>query len=211
MHGLIGPELELDQTASVEQREAPRVALMLRNAKLSIDGVEILCIVRDVSATGIRIRAFHRIPEGKACSIELWEGQRFPIEEAWNTGDEAGYAFCEAKDLDALVYEHGPFPKRPMRINLTMPAAIISGETGTQVTIRNISQQGACVESDGVWAPQLLVRLQGQCLPDPLHAKVLWQRDNLHGLVFERTFALADFARLAARLQKLPANIAPGN
>ncbi|WBY17131.1 PilZ domain-containing protein [Erythrobacteraceae bacterium WH01K] len=204
MHALTGQETGPGPVSIVEQREAPRVALMLRNAKLSIDGKELLCIVRDVSATGVSIRAFHAIPRGKACSIELWEGQRFPIEEAWHTGREAGYSFSEAKDLDALVHEHGPFPRRPIRIALEMPGVVLCGDSGTQVTIRNISQQGACVESDALWSCSQLVRLQGKGLPDPLHSKIRWQSERLHGLVFERTFALADFARLAARLQRMP-------
>ncbi len=195
-------EPEFGDCASVEQRDSPRVALMLRNAKLSIDGRELLCIVRDVSSTGIRIRGFHQIPPGKACSIELWEGQRFAVEEAWNTGDEAGYSFSEAKDLDALVHEHGPFPKRPIRINVDLPGAILTGEQGTQVAIRNLSQQGACIESDGHWSPSQLVKLKADGLPDPLHAKIRWNRGLLHGVVFERTFALADFAKLAYRLQR---------
>ena len=202
MHTNVDIDCGPQPAASVEQRDAPRVALMMRNAKLAIDGREILCIVRDVSATGLRIRGFHQIPSGKACSIELFEGQRLPIEEAWNTGTEAGYRFSEAKDIDALVHEYGPFPRRPIRINLAMPGVVIAGDVGTQVIIRNLSQQGACIESDSRWAPSRLVRLTGRCLPDPLHAKMRWRDGQLHGLVFERTFTLADFARLADRLQQ---------
>lgn len=204
MHGTIEPRLEAEHTVTLDGRSAPRITLMLRNAKLCIDGKEVLCIVRDVSVTGVRIRAFHSIPAGRACSIELWEGQRFPIEQAWNNGQEAGYAFSEAMDLEALIYENGPFPKRPLRVNLTLPATILHGDIGTQVTICNLSQQGVCVESDRRWPQRQRVRISGEGLPDPLDAIVLWNRGNQHGLVFEQTFALADFALLVAKLQFVP-------
>ncbi len=204
MHGTIGSQSGMEQTVNLEGRGAPRIALMLRNAKLCIDGKEVLCIVRDVSVTGVRIRAFHPIPAGRACSIELWEGQRFPIEQAWNNGQEAGYAFSEAMDLEALIYENGTFPKRPVRVNLALPATILHGDIGTQVTICNLSQQGVCIESDRRWPQRQMVRISGEGLPDPLDAIVLWNRGNQHGLVFEQTFALADFALLVAELQSVP-------
>ena len=204
MQSLTGPSPDAPSLATVEQREAPRVALMLRNAKLLIDGKEMLCIVRDVSATGARIRGFHPIPPGKACAIELWEGQAFPIEQAWNDGVEAGYRFSEAKDLDALVHEHGPFPRRPLRINLELDAVVTSAGKTTQVCIRNLSQQGANVETGAEWARFQPLQLEAEGLPVPLPAKVRWQRDGVCGMVFERTFALSDFARLVARLQGLP-------
>ena len=204
IHPSPSPEEE-GRCASVEQREAPRVALMLRNAKLLIDGRELLCIVRDVSATGIRIRAFHPIPRGRACGIELWEGHPFPVEQAWNDGIEAGYAFSEAKDLDALVGEHGPFPKRPLRVNLELAAVVRSGGNETSVTLRNLSQQGASIETGARWAKSQPLELKAAGLPEPLPAKVRWYRDGMCGMVFERTFALSDFARLVARLQGIRA------
>lgn len=59
-----------------ELRAAPRFTLLIRAAKLIVDGSEFLCILRDASATGVKIRLFTPIPEHKSLAIELGTGER---------------------------------------------------------------------------------------------------------------------------------------
>ena len=54
-----------------EFRTEPRISLMLRAAKLAGSKGEFLCILRDVSATGLKARLFHPLPSDSPFTIEL--------------------------------------------------------------------------------------------------------------------------------------------
>jgi hypothetical protein len=70
--------------------------------------------------------------------------------------------------------------------------------------VENLSQQGARLECGSLLAIDQNIRIEA---PDPagvmraVRAKVRWRRERLYGVVFDDTFGLGDFARLAARLQ----------
>src|SRR5690606_20786923 len=55
----------------MDMREAPRFALLIRSAKLICDSGEYLCIIRDVSETGVRLRLFHPLPPDQLLTLEL--------------------------------------------------------------------------------------------------------------------------------------------
>ena len=44
----------------------------MRTAKLVVDGREYLCVLRDASATGVKLRLFHPMPAGDAIALELF-------------------------------------------------------------------------------------------------------------------------------------------
>ena len=48
-----------------EQRTAPRFTLLIRTAKLLSSSGEYLCVIRDVSSEGIKVRTFHQLPDGE--------------------------------------------------------------------------------------------------------------------------------------------------
>ena len=104
--------------------------------------------------------------------------------------------------LDQLLEDDARFPRRQMRVDIDLPVTVSAeGRHGTGHFI-NLSQQGARFEAESVWARDQLLRLQAEGMP-PLYAKVRWRRDFTHGLVFEETFSLRDFAYLLARLHKI--------
>ena len=49
-------------------------------AELICDDSEYLCIIRDVSATGVRLRIFHALPPSRTFQLELATGERFEID-----------------------------------------------------------------------------------------------------------------------------------
>lgn len=182
-----------------ELRSAPRYTLLMRTAKLIGSAGEYLCVVRDVSATGISVRTFHPLPAG-ALTLELPSGDRYPIETVWEKDGSAGFRFPAEVDVARLVEGKGRFPKRGVRLHLEL-AATLSSLGGTfNATIRNISQQGALVECNHRFALQQKVRLDSKGLPT-IRAVIRWRRDNEYGLTFDDTFQFAELARIAAQLQ----------
>lgn len=196
----VGPGAGLD--AGAELRAAPRVGLLIRPAKLIAPSGEYLCVLRDASATGIKVRCFHPLP-AQAMVLELGNGDRYEVERVWEQGDHAGLRFRQPIPVEYLIKETGPYPKRPVRLRLTLTALLVSGRDVLRVVIHDLSQQGARIECAEALALDRRFRLEIPGLA-PIVAKVRWRRRPAAGLVFDETFRLEDFARLAFKLQPLP-------
>lgn len=191
-----------DRASSVDPRTAPRYTLILRQAKLRARAGEFLCVIRDVSETGISIRTFHPLPPGDRFAIELREGCPYLIEKVWEKEGEAGFRFRDRVALDQLLEDDARFPRRQMRVEVDLPVDVTAEGRLASGRIVNLSQQGARLEADRSWAREQLLHLHIGGLP-PLYAKVRWRRDFTHGLVFEETFSLRDFAYMLARLREI--------
>jgi hypothetical protein len=73
-----------------------------------------------------------------------------------------------------------------------------------EAEIENLSQQGARLTCDTLLAIDQTVRLTAPGFATEaraVRAKERWRRDRHYGVVFDDTFTLGEFARLAARLQ----------
>jgi hypothetical protein len=183
-----------------EQRAASRYTPLIRTAKIRCATGEFLCVVSDVSNTGVSLRLFHPLPADTALELEMPNGESLPIEPVWETEGRGGFRFAEDVDLHRLLQGHGKWPKRPIRLNLEMPATL-AGLTGRyEATIRNISLQGAQIECDARLAIDQRLRLSNHCLPE-IVTKVRWRDGKLYGLIFDNTFQFADLARIAAAVQ----------
>lgn len=186
----------------VERRASPRVTVMIRPGKLIADGREFLCVVRDVSEAGLKVRLFHELPEHRRLEIEFDSGERHRIHLVWQTGELAGCFFVEQVDVLRLIAAHeAPYPRRQPRLNVELPATLCAGGLRTPVTIRDISQRGASLECSGWLMIDELIRLECHALPT-LHAKVRWRRPPRYGVVFEQTFRLEELARACVDLPR---------
>lgn len=184
-----------------ERRQAPRVTVMIRPGKLIADGREFLCVVRDVSETGLKVRLFHPLPEHRSLEIEFDNGERHALQLVWQAGDLAGCFFIDSVDCARLlVGQNDDFPRRQPRLNVTLPAVLFAGGLRTDVQICDISQRGASIETPGWLMIDELVRVECALLPT-LHAKVRWRRPPRYGLVFEHTFKIEELATACAKLQ----------
>lgn len=183
-----------------EKRVEPRVALLLRSAKLVGPSGEFLCIVRDVSKSGAKLRLFHPMVDSEDLLLETATGQCLAVEKVWENGNEAGIRFTDAVDVTHFVAEDGPYPKRPMRINLDRPAQLRCGGTVLQATIHDLSRQGAKIETSQRLAIGQALGLEAEDLPS-FEATVRWRRHPYYGLVFRQVMSLEEFASRVHRLQ----------
>lgn len=187
-------------SASAEERVAPRFTLLIRAAKLVCPRGEFICVIRDVSTTGISLRSFHQLPGEGPLRIELQTGETHAIEQVWRRGHEAGFRFAEEVEVHDLIAESGRFPKRQLRLALRFPVTISAGLQLHGGKLTNMSQQGARIESASMFAIDQPMRIGSAGMPE-LVARVRWRRDGTYGVVFDNTFSLKQLALFAASLQ----------
>lgn len=196
-----GGELSADHdAAAVEQRAAPRFTALIRSAKLVCGLGEFICVVRDVSSSGVRLRCFHDVPRDPDMALVLPNGESFAIEPVRGEGAEASFRFLNEVPIEALLHESKAYPRRPLRLNLALPVTLRTLAGPAAAVTRNISQQGCCVESPLPLALAQQVIVESPRLPG-IRAKVQWRQAGTFGLVFDDTFSLRDFAIHVARLQ----------
>ena len=183
-----------------DQRGAPRYLSLIRSAKLISPAGEFLCVIRDVSATGIGLRGFHRLPADSAVALELQNGETFELHAVRRQGVDGSYRFERAIEVDRLIREVWNYPKRQLRLNLCVPLTLTTLTQRAEAVTLNLSQQGARIECDAAFAIDQNVRVRGQGMND-IRAKVRWRRDAHYGLVFDNTFSLRELALHAAALQ----------
>lgn len=183
-----------------EQRAAPRFFSLIRAAKLVSAQGEFICLVRDVSSTGVRLQCFHAQPREQTMALELQNGDVFEIERIREEGDEASFRFGSEVPIERLVQGSALYPRRPLRLNLAIPLSLRTQGGRVGAVTQNFSQQGCRVETDSPLAIDQAVIVESAHLPG-LRAKVRWRRDGDCGLVFDDTFSLRDLAIHAARLQ----------
>lgn len=182
------------------RRNSSRVTLLIRPGKLIADGREFLCIVRDISEGGVKIRLFHPLPECRALHIEFDNGERHALQLVWQSGDMVGGSFGEDIDVKRLIAaQAGSYPRRQPRLRVEHAAMLYSGALRTPITLHDISPQGASIECSGWLMIDELVRIESAALPK-LYAKVRWRRSSNYGLVFEQTFGLEELAQVCAGL-----------
>jgi len=103
-----------------------------------------------------------------------------------------------------LINESSDYPKRGLRLSLCFPVTIATLTQRHEAVVENLSQQGARITCDALLAIDQTIRIEAPGITGEVRevrAKVRWRRDRNYGVVFDDTFTLGDFARLAARLQ----------
>jgi hypothetical protein len=183
-----------------ELRGAERYALLIRTAKLVCDAGEFFCVVRDISATGLRLKLFHPLPPGSGFTIELANGSAYALDRVWEANGEAGFRFASAIDVPEFIEERSPYPRRPVRLRLPLAAVLTADGVASAVRLSDLSQQGARIETDRHLALQQKVKLEARGLP-LVTGSVCWRSTPHYGVVFQQRFSFDELARIAARLQ----------
>lgn len=183
-----------------EERVAPRFTLLIRAAKLVTPKGEFIVVIRDVSASGISLRGFHRLPGEGPLTIELQTGESHAIEQVWARGNDAGFRFLEPVEVHDLVAEAGRFPKRQLRLGISFPVSVTARLQQHRGELANLSQQGARIECASLFAIDQPLRLKSESLPE-IVARVRWRRGETYGVVFDDTFTLSQLALFAASVQ----------
>ena len=203
--------VEQDGPVSVEDlRSAPRFTLLIRSAKLICEYGEFLCIIRDVSASGVRLRVFHALPPVERFELELSTGETYALDRVWEAADHAGFRFADLIDVTTFIAEASPYPKRGLRLRLEFPAKITADGASAEATIRDLSREGARIETTAPLAIRQKVHLAAKGLPT-IVGSVCWRSSSAYGLVFQQVFSFEELAKLAAQLQPVGRSAARQN
>ena len=128
--------------AFIENRRDPRFTLMFRAVKLIAGDGEYMGILRDASASGVRLQLFHPVPPVQHFVLEMANGDHHRMALVWERDGYAGFHFDERIDVSRLISDTGPYPKRAVRLGVDLAVQVSGrGLAPVQAMIRNLSQQ----------------------------------------------------------------------
>ena len=193
--------LHAAEPSGSDQRNAPRVALLMRPAKLIMASGEFLCVVRDLSETGIRVRLLHPLAIERRLAVEFQTGTNVEMETMWQRESDVGFRFDLPLDVAKEIESVGDRPKRAIRLNLRVPLILSAGGHCMNSTLHNLSNHGARIECGARrLAIGELIQIESLGLPS-VRGRVRWRRQDTYGFVFVDTFSLSDLAKYTAALQ----------
>lgn len=173
-----------------QRRSEERHLSLLRVGSLMVDGRRELCLIKNISAGGMLIRAYSKIAEGAKVAIELKQGEPVSGVARWTRDDCVGVNFDQPIDVVALISTSGdgPRPRMP-RVEIDCLAWVREDGTVHHARAVNISQGGVKVEcrtSIAVGA-EVTVTLPGL---QPCPGTVRWSDAGDYGVTFNRVLAL---------------------
>src|SRR5205085_9146007 len=106
-----------------DQRASERHLSLLRVGSLLIDNRRELCLIRNISAGGMMIRAYSPLKAGTPVSIELTQGEPVSGVVQWSKDGQLGVSFDRPIDVVGLISApgDGPRPRMP-RIEVSCTA-----------------------------------------------------------------------------------------
>ena len=184
------------------KRGATRVSLFLRSVRVLTDSAQMLCVLRDISATGLRLKLFHPLPATLHMAIDLGQGAIHFIEKVWEADGHAGFRFAAPVDVAAVIGDHTRPSRQPVSLELSFPAVIAADGQAALARVEEISQSGVRISCDRAFGVAQHVTVSADGFP-VRSGTIEWRSHPEHGVVFQQGFAFDELARLAARLQDL--------
>jgi hypothetical protein len=146
-----------------------------------------ICFLRRITPLGAVLCMETPPAVGEQLNLELLTGERLRGEVEWVDGSDVGLRFHETADMFALITRnlvHQPGDGRRMpRIELDCPAWLEAGSRREIVTVKNLSDGGARIETriPLVMHEQIVLTLDGF---RPAPAIVRWVRGQAAGIAF---------------------------
>jgi hypothetical protein len=186
-----------------------RMTSVMRVAKLVSHSGEILCIVREISATELTVRLFHPLAETRFM-LELPNGAVHFVERTWERDSEAAFRFSQPIDLAGFIAEADPYQLRRIRLSTNLAATMTLAGSIYPVVLHNLSQEGALVEADVPLSQHQRVCLDGAPIFSERQARVQWKTQSRYGLSFENGFSLFQLAEIARSIRDASGQYGPG-
>jgi hypothetical protein len=178
--------------AQPDRRSDERYLSLLRVGAIMAEGRRELCLIRNISAGGMMIRAYSEIPVGTHLSVELKQGDPIEGTVKWVEDGLTGVSFKEQINVLELLAPAGdrPRPRLP-RIEVECTAWVREGAKVMRTRGLNISQGGICVETPAplTLGEDVVVTLPGLT---PAAGVVRWCDDGAYGIGFNRALVLSE-------------------
>lgn len=180
-----------------ERRGDQRHMAILRVGKLIADGMQELCLIRNISAGGLKARVYTPKEVGQSVAVELKSDQEIAGTVQWSRGSEIGVQFNDRIDVAAVlasspVVTRGMRP-RPPRVHLPSLAILRLRSELVGIGICDISQGGAKIEIDQPLAVGDDVVIMVSDFR-PLNAIVRWVNGGAAGVEFKQSIPYGELA-----------------
>jgi hypothetical protein len=181
--------------SEVDAPEGERPLSLFRVGTVSIRDRRELCLIKNISAGGMLIRAYCAIDPGTRLSVELKDGEQIEGVASWVRDNSVGIEFDQRIDIVELLSASmdGPRPRMP-RVEVRCIASVREGSNVFGMCARNVSQGGLKVESSRELAvgSDVVVTLPGL---RPQAGVVRWRDGDHHGITFNRLLALSELVQ----------------
>jgi hypothetical protein len=189
-----------------DRRSDERHLTLLRVGSLTIGERRELCLIKNVSAGGMLIRAYCEIPAGTPISIELRHGEPISGVSRWTGDNCVGVTFDQPIDILALLSWSAESPRRRMpRVEIACLASLREDGSIHRAKAVNISQGGMrvkCAANIRVGA-DVTVSMPGL---SPCAGTISWADAGAYGVKFNHVIALPELVNwLRGERQRLRA------
>lgn len=178
-----------------ERRSSERFLSLLRVGAMLVDGRRGLCLIRNISAGGMMIRAYSPISVGTPLEIELKQGDPVSGVVQWVEDGLTGVTFDAPIDVLSLLAPpgDGPRPRLP-RIEVECTAWVRQESEVIRTRAENISQGGIRLESPVplVVGGDVVITLPGLT---PAAGVVKWRDGDAYGVAFNRALVLSELVQ----------------
>jgi len=175
-----------------ERRDSERHLTLFRVGSIHIGERRELCLIKNISAGGMMIRAYCALQPNTRVFVELKRGEQIEGKVSWIQEGSAGIEFNERVDVVELLATSmdGPRPRMP-RVEVRCIASVRQGSQVYGMRAHDISQGGLKVEStrDLVIGTDVLVTLPG--LPSQ-PGVIRWKDGRCYGITFQHLLALSE-------------------
>ena len=175
-----------------ERRSDERYLTLLRVGAIVAAGQRELCLIRNISAGGMMIRAYSPLAVGTAVSVELKQGDPVSGIVQWVEDGLAGVTFDSPIDVVGLLAPpgEGPRPRLP-RIELDCMGWVRQDGDVLRARLVNVSQGGVRIETatELTVGGDAVVTLPGLT---PAAGVVKWRDGESYGIAFNRALILSD-------------------
>jgi hypothetical protein len=176
--------------APPNRREDQRHLTLFRVGTMVVEGVRELCLIKNISAGGLMLRAYRQLDIGQKLQVELKTGEPLSGVVSWVRDQQIGLAFDEHIDVIAILSSsmEGQRPRMP-RIETNSFVQVRQGASLYRGRACDISQGGVKIETSKAFAPasEVVVLLPGLA-PQP--AVVRWSGAGFAGMTFNRLLPL---------------------
>jgi hypothetical protein len=173
------------------RRDADRHLTLFRVGSMTIGAQRELCLIKNISAGGMLIRAYCALREGTRLAVELKCGEPVSGTVRWVEGDNVGIAFDAPVDVVDLLTNsmEGPRPRMP-RVEVNCFASLRQGAAVHRVHARDVSQGGVKIDSSAplLVGAEVVVSLAGL---EPLPGVVRWQDGGSFGITYNKIMPLS--------------------
>jgi hypothetical protein len=149
-----------------------------------------LCLIRNISAGGMMIRAYSNIDPGTRVRIELKQGEPVSATVKWAKDENVGLEFDEPIDVISLISVSGeePRPRMP-RVEVNCTAWVREGAIVHRTKAVDVSQGGLKIHSSKNLAigAEVIVTLTGLSAAP---GTVRWKDGDSYGISFNGPLAL---------------------